>query len=232
MSKQNPGNLRTTLVLFGIVVATLIASLLAPAVYVPESHDYFKNDEMILSGWAALTYAVVYPAVFYLWMPNMALTIGMMLLLARRYRGAMAGGMAALGLAVANCLIVVTFFGDNFTGYCKPLVGYYLWMASMAALAVGSWYCARNHPSTSPVGRIRGFLIGAMLGMVGGIGVMLSLALAYVKMIDQDAARGDWYIATKSAWYLASTLSAVLGAIVGFVIGGIAGELISKRARG
>src|SRR5262249_52126439 len=106
----------------------------------------FGNSEMVLPGWTALMYAVIFPAVFYLWMPNVALAFGIILLLARRWRGAMLCGTIAFGLAFANWLILVNFFGDTETGFCKPLVGYYVWMASMAGLAVGSWYCARKRP--------------------------------------------------------------------------------------
>jgi hypothetical protein len=218
MSTQDRGNLRTALLLFGIVVATLIASLLAPAVYVPESRGYFGNNEMVLPGWTALMYAVIFPAVFYLWMPNVALTLGMILLLARRWRGAMVYGTIAFGLAFANWLIVVNFFGDPDTGFCKPLVGYYLWMVSMAELAVGSWYCGRNCTKKRARG-VRAFLIGAMLGLVAGICAIVSLATAYARVAG----------ATTDEWYVATLVAGALGALAGFVIGGIVNVTISKK---
>jgi len=231
-SSQDPGALRPALWIFILVAATLTASLLLPAVYVPESHGFYGNQETVLAGWAALMGAVIFPAVFYLWAPNVPLAVGMFLLLARRWRGAMLCGAIALGLAAANWLIVVNFFSGDEENF-KPLPGYYLWMASMAELAVGSWYYARNLPK-GPVGRVRAFLIGALLGMAAGMCGMLIVVIGYIQLVGVSTARREWFDATGLNSSLEGPLSAGLGAIAGLVIGGISGVVVAptRRAKG
>jgi hypothetical protein len=220
MSTQDRENSETRFWLFGLVAVTLIASLLAPALYVPEliGYPYFgKYADIVLLGWTALVYAVKSPAVFYLWVPNVALALGMILLLADRCREAMLCGIFGFGLAVANWLLVVNLFG-NAGEFCKPLAGYYLWMASMAELAAASWFCARNRPKRRTRG-VPAFLVGAMLGLVAGTCAIVTLVTPYAMLAG----------ATTREWYVATKMAAALGAIVGSVMGGIVNVTISRK---
>jgi hypothetical protein len=69
------------------------------------------------------------------WLANPLLVIGSVLLLCRRPSSAMVAAMIALVLS-AGCLMP----SDGVDGL---LAGFYLWVASMIALAIGAWFTRR-----------------------------------------------------------------------------------------
>jgi hypothetical protein len=116
------------------VLVLYLGACAAPAI---EGTNIHGDSDGGAPGWVLLylgAIAIFVPSWWLAWWANPVLVLGWVLLLARRPRAAAISGAVALFLSLGTWLPPVG----------EPLVGYFLWVGSMAGLVAGSlWTRAR-----------------------------------------------------------------------------------------
>lgn len=123
----------TSALVWGLFVAACAVS----AVYLDDGHPACTAIRMgSPPGWVALVLGWI-PPYCVPWSANLLLVVGWIFLLCRRFKtAAWLGGVGAL--------VALTTWGYDFP---HLLVGYYLWQASLVALAAGAAVLARVGPA-------------------------------------------------------------------------------------